>query len=51
MIETSEKSSASILVNELLTTKKELIYGKKIMDKKDKHIYPIKNTPFKTPMS
>ena len=51
MIETSEKSSASILVNELLTTKKELIYGKKIMDKKDKHIYPIKNTPFKTPIN
>ena len=44
-----EKSSAVSLINELLSAKNELIYAKKIMDKKDKHIYPILNAPFKIP--
>jgi type I restriction enzyme S subunit len=44
-----EKLSAVSLINELLSAKKELISAKKIMDKKDKHIYPISNTPFKIP--
>lgn len=44
-----EKSSAVSLIQELLSAKKELISAKKIMDKKDKHIYPISNVPFKIP--
>ncbi len=46
MIKSIEKSNSESLVKELLLAKKELISSKKIMDKKDGHIYPIKDIPF-----
>ena len=46
MIKLIEKSNAENLVKELLLAKKELISSKKMMDKKDGHIYPIKDIPF-----
>ena len=41
--------SAQELFEQLKSTKKELISKKKIMDKKDKHIYPISKIPFSIP--
>lgn len=46
MIKSIEKSNSESLVKELLLSKKELISSKKIMDKKDGHIYPVKDIPF-----
>jgi len=37
------------LLKQLKSTKEQLISEKKIMDKKDKHIYPISETPFSIP--
>lgn len=45
----TQKSNAVSLVKELLSAKKELISTKKIINKKDKHTYPILNAPFKIP--
>lgn len=44
-----ETSTAQDLLNSFISNKKKLIAEKKIMDKKDKHIYPIKNTAFLIP--
>ena len=41
--------SAQDLFNSLLRTKKNLIADRKILDKKDKHIYPITKTTFSIP--
>lgn len=41
--------SAQELFEQLKSTKKELISEKKIMDKKDKHVYPISKAPFSIP--
>ena len=44
-----ESLSAKELLLELKKAKQDLIKSKKIMDKKDEHIYPIKETPFEIP--
>lgn len=44
-----ETTSAQDLFNSFISTKKKLIADKKIMDKKDKHIYPVKKPPFPIP--
>jgi type I restriction enzyme, S subunit len=49
MIKSIEKLSSESLVKELLLAKKDLINSKKIMDKKDKNIYPISEIPFNIP--
>lgn len=49
MIKLIENLSSESLVKELLLAKKNLISSKKIMDKKDKHIYPISEIPFNIP--
>lgn len=41
--------SGFILFEQLKLEKKRLISEKAILDKKDKHFYPIKNSPFKIP--
>jgi len=41
--------SAQKLFEQLKSTKEKLITEKKIMDKKDKHIYPISDIPFSIP--
>jgi len=48
-IEGSDKSTAKNLVAELLRAKKELVASKTILNKKDKHLYPITNPPFEIP--
>lgn len=49
MVETIENISASKLFGVFKETKLKLIAENKIMDKKDKHIYPIKETAFQIP--
>jgi type I restriction enzyme S subunit len=44
-----ENDTAKSLFNLFKKTKKEFIVSKKIMDKKDKHSYPIKETAFDIP--
>ena len=41
--------SAQKLFEQLKSTKKRFVSDKKILDKKDKHIYPITDMPFSTP--
>ncbi len=41
--------SAQKLFEQLKSTKRKLVTEKKIMDKKDKHVYPISNIPFSIP--
>lgn len=43
------KDSGYELFQKLISEKKKLISEKLILDKKDNHIYPIENTPFKIP--
>lgn len=49
MIETSVMITSESLVNELFKSKKNLIASKRIMDKKDRHVYPINDFPFEIP--